>query len=69
MNRQIVDTQGLKVVRVNDLKLSEYGNQLRLLGAEVGIRGLLRGLSPFLEKLVCKFCKLIKKPLHEQLIA
>lgn len=45
MNRQIVDTQGLKVVRVNDLKLSQYGNQLRLLGAEVGIRGLLRGLA------------------------
>lgn len=45
LNRQIVDTQGLKVVRVNDLKLSQYGNQLRLLGAEVGIRGLLRGLA------------------------
>ena len=36
MDRQIVDTQGLKVVRVNDLKLSESGTQLRLLGAEVG---------------------------------
>lgn len=45
MNRQIVDTQGLKVVRVNDLKLSQYGNQLRLLGAEVGIRGILRGIA------------------------
>lgn len=38
MNRQIVDTQGLKVVRVNDLKLSVSGSQLRLLGAEVGVR-------------------------------
>ena len=35
MDRQIVDTQGLKVVRVNDLKLSQSGTQLRLLGAEV----------------------------------
>ena len=34
LNRQIVDTQGMKVVRVNDLKLSESGTQLRLLGAE-----------------------------------
>ena len=34
MDRQIVDTQGLKVVRVNDLKLSQSGTQLRLLGAE-----------------------------------
>ena len=31
LNRQIVDTQGLKVVRVNDLKLSVSGSQLRLL--------------------------------------
>jgi len=31
MNKQIVDTQGMKVVRVNDLKLSESRNQLRLL--------------------------------------
>jgi hypothetical protein len=44
MNRQIVDTQGLKVVRVNDLKLSPSGSQLRLLGAEVGARGILRGV-------------------------
>lgn len=37
MNKQIVDTQGMKVVRVNDIKLSATGdNQLRLLGAEVG---------------------------------
>ena len=34
LNRQIVDTQGMKVVRVNDLKLSESRNQLRLLGAK-----------------------------------
>ena len=46
MDRQIVDTQGMKVVRVNDLKLSESGSQLRLLGAEVGVRGILRGLHP-----------------------
>ena len=43
LNKQIVDTQGMKVVRVNDIKFSMSGeNQLRLLGAEVGARGLLR---------------------------
>lgn len=37
LNKQIVDTQGMKVVRVNDIKFSMSGeNQLRLLGAEVG---------------------------------
>ena len=48
LNRQIVDTQGMKVVRVNDLKLSVSGSQIRLLGAEVGARGILRGLAPWL---------------------
>ena len=44
LNKQIVDTQGMKVVRVNDIKFSMSGeNQLRLLGAEVGARGLLLG--------------------------
>lgn len=47
LDRQIVDTQGMKVVRVNDLKLSTSGSQLRLLGAEVGVRGILRGLAPW----------------------
>ena len=50
LNKQIVDTQGMKVVRVNDLKLSESRNQLRLLGAEVGLRGILRGIAPVLER-------------------
>ena len=47
LDRQIVDTQGMKVgMRVNDLKLSTSGSQLRLLGAEVGVRGILRGSLP-----------------------
>lgn len=69
MDRQIVDTQGLKVVRVNDLKLSESGTQLRLLGAEVGARGILRGLHPLLERAVVSVAKAIKHPLDEQIIA
>ena len=53
LNKQIVDTQGMKVVRVNDIKFSMSGeNQLRLLGAEVGARGLLRAISPALEHVV-----------------
>ncbi|MCL1846461.1 MAG: magnesium transporter [Coriobacteriia bacterium] len=69
MNKQIVDTQGLKVVRVNDLKLSSSGNQLRLLGAEVGLRGVLRGLSRPLERAVLSLSKLFKRPLEENIIA
>ncbi|MBI5232285.1 MAG: CBS domain-containing protein [Coriobacteriales bacterium] len=66
LNKQIVDTQGKKVVRVNDLKLSESRNQLRLLGAEVGLRGLLRALSPGIER---SLSALLRGRLHENLIA
>ena len=69
MNRQIVDTQGMKVVRVNDLKLSVSGSQLRLLGAEVGTRGILRGLAPWLERAVVAVAKLFGKKIDEQIIA
>lgn len=69
LNRQIVDTQGMKVVRVNDLKLSESGSQLRLLGAEVGFRGILRGLAPWIEHAVVAIAKPFGKKIDEQIIA
>ncbi len=69
MSKQIVDTQGMKVVRVNDLKLSESRNQLRLLGAEVGTRGILRGIHPALERAVAGAAKLIGSELAENIIA
>jgi len=69
LNKQIVDTQGMKVVRVNDLKLSESRGQLRLLGAEVGVRGLLRGVSPALESAVAGLAKLFGGSLSENIIA
>jgi len=65
LDKQIVDTQGMKVVRVNDLKLSESRNQLRLLGAEVGARGILRGISPSLERFVASVAKLMRMELAE----
>jgi len=69
MNKQIVDTQGLKVVRVNDLKISQSGKQLRLLGAEVGALGILRSLAPWLEKAACNIGKIFRRPLEENIIA
>ncbi len=70
LNKQIVDTRGVRVVRVNDLKLSDTNStQLRLLGAEVGIRGLLRALSPRLERFVLKVAKSMGKTIPEKIIA
>ncbi|MBK5211108.1 MAG: magnesium transporter [Coriobacteriia bacterium] len=69
LNKQIVDTQGMKVVRVNDLKLSDSNNSLRLLGAEVGMRGLLRAISPRFEKTIARGLGLFGQTISENLIA
>lgn len=70
LDKQIVDTRGMRVVRVNDLKLSDTNSsQLRLLGAEVGIRGILRSLSPRLERLALRLGKTFGHPMPERIIA
>jgi magnesium transporter len=42
LDRQIVDVNGAKVVRVNDLKLGRHKDALCLMSVDVGFRGLLR---------------------------
>lgn len=70
LDKQIVDTRGMRVVRVNDLKLSDTNStQLRLLGAEVGIRGILRTLSPHIERLALRLGKTFGHPMPERIIA
>lgn len=70
LNKQIVDTRGMSVVRVNDLKLSDTNStQLRLLGAEVGARGILRSLSPALEHVTLKVARTFGRSIPERIIA
>ena len=70
LNKQIVDTRGMRVVRVNALKLSDTSStQLRLLGAEVGARGILRSLSPALEHVALKVARTFGHPIPERIIA
>ena len=45
MDKQIVDIDGRKVVRVNDLRLDEVEDALRLVAVDVGAAGLLRRLG------------------------
>ena len=45
MDRQIVDIDGRKVVRVNDLRLDEVEGALHLVAVDVGASGLLRRLG------------------------
>ncbi|HSB07126.1 MAG TPA: CBS domain-containing protein [Thermodesulfobacteriota bacterium] len=42
MDKQIVDTYGAKVVRVNDLHFLRMDSRLRLVHVDVGFRGLMR---------------------------
>ncbi|MBP2653850.1 MAG: MgtE intracellular region [Firmicutes bacterium] len=45
LDRQIVDINGAKVVRVNDLKITEVNNEYRLMAVDIGFRGLVRRLG------------------------
>jgi magnesium transporter len=45
MDRQVVDTEGRRVVRVNDLQIARMHDHFCLTGVDVGGRGLLRRLG------------------------
>jgi magnesium transporter len=45
LDKQIVDIDGRKVVRVNDLRLDDVDGDLRLVAVDVGASGLLRRLG------------------------
>lgn len=53
LDKQIVDTHGAKVLRVNDLHLLKVNSNLRLVHVDVGLRGLMRRVG--LEKATEKF--------------
>ncbi len=45
LDKQIVDTQGFRVVKVNDLKLAQIKKTVRLVGVDISASGLLRRLG------------------------
>ncbi|UCH34487.1 MAG: magnesium transporter [Armatimonadota bacterium] len=67
LDRQIVDRAGRKVVRVNDFSLAPTDHELRLVGADVGVRGLLRRLN--VERPLDRAARLIRLRLPDSLIA
>src|SRR5216110_853427 len=46
LDKQLIDVDGKRVVRVNDVQLIEAANDWRVTGADVGLIGLWRRLSP-----------------------
>jgi len=67
MDKQIVDINGAKLVRVNDLKIREVGEKLCIIAVDVGFRGLLRRMG--LKGKGGKFWKTLVKGLPYDLIS
>lgn len=45
LDKQIVDTQGRRIVKVNDVKLGDIAGEWRLMGVDIGLRAFLRRLG------------------------
>lgn len=56
MDRQLVDIDGRKVVRVNDVRLAELTGGVYVVAVDVGVEGLLRRLG------IAKLLKVIMRP-------
>src|SRR3989454_2275075 len=67
LDKQIVDANGAKVVRVNDVRLEGYNGEAVLTAADVGVRGLLRRLG--VERRSEQFFGLLKVQLPLTLIS
>ncbi len=66
MDKQIVDIDGRRVVRVNDLSLDVVEGSLRLVAVDVGAAGLLRRLG--IESPYRTLARNLRLPLHERYI-
>jgi CBS domain-containing protein len=65
-DKQIVDADGAKVVRVNDVQLEGQNSNACVSGVDVGIRGILRRLG--IERKSEKFYQLLGKTLPQNII-
>jgi CBS domain-containing protein len=67
LDKQVVDTDGRRVVRVNDLQLVESGGVMLLVGADIGVRGILRRLG--LEGVAKSIARLLRRELPMVLVS
>jgi CBS domain-containing protein/sporulation protein YlmC with PRC-barrel domain len=66
LDKQIVDVNGAKVVRVNDLKLGEGDGTVCIIGIDVGPNGILRRIDG--GSLIQKALVAFNKPIKENII-
>ena len=67
LDKQIVDVNGAKVVRVNDIKLGKLNQKLCIFSVDIGFRGLLRRLG--YERLGERFARAIKRDIPQSEIS
>ncbi|WP_416175806.1 magnesium transporter MgtE N-terminal domain-containing protein [Clostridium sp.] len=66
LDRQIVDINGKKLVRVNDLRITEMAGEYRVVAVDVGVLAIARRLG--IEKLIKKLSEKFNKKLEDSLI-
>ncbi|HBC73596.1 MAG: hypothetical protein A2008_07355 [Candidatus Wallbacteria bacterium GWC2_49_35] len=67
LDKQIVDTSGMRLVRVNDIKLTFVKNGIVTIGADIGPTGLMRRLS--LSRIYKAAAALFNKKIPDQIIS
>lgn len=67
LDQEIVDGAAAAAGRVTDLQLEESAGQLRLLGADVGYRGLLRRIG--IEGPIAAVARAVGRPLPRRIVA
>jgi len=68
LDKQIVDVQDYRVVRVSDVRLAECGEHYCVVGVDASLRATLRRLGA-VSKPIEAAARLLKKPLRSNLIA
>ena len=66
LDRRIVDTDAGSEAKVTDLQLEELGRELRLVGADVSWRGLLRRIG--IETPVARVATALRRPLARRVV-
>ena len=66
LDKRIVDTDAGAIAQVSDLQLEEMGRELRLVGADVGWRGLLRRIG--IETPVARVATALRRPLASRVV-
>jgi len=65
-DKQIVDISDARVVRVNDIQLAEVKGELRLIGVDIGMRGLIRRMG--WERWLCPLLEKFRIPVGQEII-